>query len=69
MWKDNDDGWADIKGAPYEFPSEAELNSLENSDISTILDLPHEDRMEKLAKAVVNFRKHVKKLPANFTYN
>ena len=29
----------------------------------------HEDRMEKLAKAVVNFRKHVKKLPANFTYN
>ena len=25
MWKDKDDGYADIKGALYEFPSEEEI--------------------------------------------
>jgi len=29
----------------------------------------HEDRIEKLTKAVVNFRKHIKKLSPDFTYN
>ena len=62
MWKDNDDGWADIKGAPYEFPSEAELNSLENSDISTILDLPHEDRMEKAIELSKKYGRNYKRI-------
>ena len=74
MWKDNDDGWADIKAAPYEFPSEAELNSLENSDVSSILDLPHEDRMERAIelskeygrdyKRIINGLKRNERIPA-----
>jgi len=62
MWKDTDDGWADIKGAPYEFPSEVELNKLENSDISTILDLPHEDRMEKAIELSKKYGRDYKRI-------
>ena len=62
MWKDNDDGWADIKAAPYEFPSEAELNSLENSDVSSILDLPHEDRMERAIELSKEYGRDYKRI-------
>ena len=48
MWKDKDDGYVpDIKGALYEFPSEEEIRSLENSDVGDILNTAPEDRMEK----------------------
>ena len=62
MWKDDDDGWADIKGAPYEFPSEVELNKLENSDVGDILDLPQEDRMDRAIELSKKYDKDYKKI-------
>ncbi len=62
MWKDKDDGYADIKGALYEFPSEEEIRSLENSDAGDILNTAPEDRMEKAIKLSKEYGKDYKRI-------
>ncbi len=62
MWKDKDDGYADIKGALYEFPSEEEIRSLENSDAGDILNTAPEDRMEKANKLSKEYGKDYKRI-------
>tara|TARA_A100001201_G_scaffold48974_1_gene48742 strand:+ start:218 stop:1060 length:843 start_codon:yes stop_codon:yes gene_type:complete len=62
LWKDKDDGWADIKGALYEFPSEEEIKSLENSDAGDILNLPPEDRMERAIELSKQYGKDYKRV-------
>jgi len=62
MWKDNDDGWADIKTAPYEFPSEDELKRLENSDVGDILQLPNDDRMKRAVELAKGYGKDYKRI-------
>ena len=62
MWKDKDDGYADIKGALYEFPSEEEIRSLENSDAGYILNTAPEDRMEKAIKLSKEYGKDYKRI-------
>ena len=62
MWKDKDDGYADIKTALYEFPSEEELRSIENSDVGDIVDLPPEDRMNRAIELSRNYGKDYKRI-------
>lgn len=60
MWKDKDDGYADIKMALHEYPSEEELKSLENSDVGDILELPPEDRMKRAVELAKGYYKNYK---------
>ena len=60
MWKDKDDGYADIKMALHEYPSEEELRSLENSDVGEILDTPEDDRMKKAVELAKGYYKNYK---------
>jgi hypothetical protein len=62
MWKDNDDVEADIKTAPYEYPSDEELKSLENSDVGDILELPPEDRMKRAVELAKGYHKDYKQI-------
>ena len=62
MWKDNDDVEADIKTAPYEYPSDEELKSLENSDVGDILELPNEDRMKRAIELASGYHKDWKSI-------
>jgi|TARA_B100000029_G_C17488025_1_gene928037 hypothetical protein len=62
MWKDKDDGYAGIKTALYEFPSEEEIHSLENSDAGDILNTAPEDRMEKAIKLSKKYGKDYKRI-------
>ena len=62
MWKDKDDGYADIKMALHEYPSEEELKSLENSDVGDILELPPEDRMKRALELAKGYHKDYKQI-------
>lgn len=62
MWKDNNDVEVNIKTAPYEYPSEEELKSLENSDVGDILELPPEDRMKRALELAKGYHKDYKQI-------
>tara|TARA_R100001463_G_scaffold2066_4_gene8830 strand:+ start:9657 stop:10502 length:846 start_codon:yes stop_codon:yes gene_type:complete len=62
FWKDKDDGYSDIKTALYEFPSEEEIRSLENSDAGEILDLAPEDRMKEAISRAKKYGKDYKRI-------